>query len=477
MKFLDGSAGGRRNFAGRSGFIRLMRPKLATVLLALTLLAPASAHAAGTLDHDFGHGGKTITDIPLGVPWSQAEVKVAEAPDGDLVAAVGSKVLTYTAAGELDQEFGERGIVKVAVPGSARFELGDVVVDREGRIDLIGTALTGASSSGRGRSEAAILRYLPDGRPDPTFGKDGIVTSTFGLRSRSLGGGAAVRASLAAVDGRGRITLALATAEEGPWCAGASQESLARGVVRLKPDGAVDSSFGVGGIAPVGPIGTVAALAPSPSGFSLAGPLPRSCRHGARTAVLALDHSGHRRRGFADRGVRLFTGKAASIAVDRRGRTVVLFKEGKDRVASSGRHFKIARLLPDGGLDPSFSGGWLYYNGVGPLYRWSSVVSEPGGALVLVGTLIKPLSPAKQRGAVRFHRWMVAEPLRPDGLQGNWFGWLGYVAINRFGFGADATATDALVDAEGDLIMAGTARRTGPAESSGLALARLELRH
>jgi uncharacterized delta-60 repeat protein len=452
------------------------KPTWLLVLLVL-LLAPSSAAAAGELTRGFGEAGKVFTPLRFGVPWSRVAVHAALAPDGDVVAAVGNKVAVYTTDGILDPGFGEQGLVHVTLPGGARFQLGDVAVDPQGRIVLIGTAVTRRPGH-VSQMDAAVIRYLPEGRRDPSFGKDGVVSGGFGLRPETSAGGASVGATLGSVDEEGRITFVVESGDKEAGCGDRDGTRLrARAVVRLTADGALDRSFGSGGTAPLAPIASVAGLTRSSGGgLVLAGSLARACGSAPRSAAITLDAHGHRLSGFADHGVRTFTGTAAAVTVDPQGRTLVLFKEKRKRGTANVSLTKLVRLLPDGELDPSLSGGWVYYETTGPLYSWSSVLAQPAGGIVLVGTLIKPLPAAKQRGAIRFHRWMMAMPIRPDGFVAEEFGLLGYLAITRLSREDDAAATDALVDSAGDLIMVGAARRPGPAPNTGLALARLELR-
>jgi uncharacterized delta-60 repeat protein len=449
---------------------------LLAAVIAVLVAAPA-AHAAGELERHFGEGGKAVLPLPLGVPWHQADVHLATAPDGDIVEAAGDVVVRFSASGSLDPAFGERGLVNVALPGRARFELGDVGVDPEGRVVLMGTALTG--SGAKARSSAAVLRYLPDGQLDSSFGSGGIVIGTFGLRSESLGGITAVRASLGGVDQQGRITFVLSTSEEEARCGGPAQATTrTRALARLTPAGALDPTFGKGGITRIAPLESVAQIALGKGGGAiLAGSVRSRCTSGPESAALSIGADGRRRLGFADRGVRRFPGRIASITLDGSGRTVVLFKEKRERGTADQNLTKLLRLLPDGELDPDFSGGWVYYESTGPLYKWSTPVVEPGGGIVLVGTLVRPLPENKKQDGIAVHRWVMAEPIRPDGQLGSGFGWLGYISIMRFGSTGDATATDAVVDSEGELLIAGAIRKPGLAPEGGLLLARLELRH
>jgi uncharacterized delta-60 repeat protein len=146
-----------------------------------------------------------------------------------LLAAVAAVLLLPASASakrsnELDQSFGNHGRAVAALDfGGRRFwyavhvysaltPAGDVV-------------LAGSNSNGIG---AQIVRYLPSGLLDPNFGQGGL------LRIDSVEGGEFGMADLT-VDSLGRIVL---TGGAGP--------SWRAVVMRLKPDGAPDPTFGGG---------------------------------------------------------------------------------------------------------------------------------------------------------------------------------------------------------------------------------------
>jgi Domain of unknown function (DUF5122) beta-propeller len=155
----------------------------------------------------------------------------------------------------------------------------------------------------------------------------------------------------------------------------------------------------------------------------------------------------------------------------------MLFEE-KQKPARDEHVTKLVRLLPNGDRDPSFDkNGLIVYEFQGPLYKWSSLLVTPSGRLLAVGTLIRPLPPKKRKDGVRFHRWFMAWPLQESGEQAGGFGWLGWLAITRFNSRSDAAASDALIGADGNLLIAGTAREPTLAPKGGFALARYELWH
>jgi uncharacterized delta-60 repeat protein len=127
----------------------------------------ADAAAAGSVDPTFGEQGKVLTLIP-GCPTGMVVL-----PDGRLLisaTAEGTAVARLTAGGMLDPTFGAAGTA--ALPTVASVHLvpaTNLVRLDDGRIMLAATAMPQM-----GASYIALLRYLPDGTLDVSFGEAGV---------------------------------------------------------------------------------------------------------------------------------------------------------------------------------------------------------------------------------------------------------------------------------------------------------------
>ncbi|HEX2265427.1 MAG TPA: hypothetical protein VHH14_04005 [Solirubrobacterales bacterium] len=454
-----------------------MKKILLLSLLTVTAALPAPALAEpGEFDESFGFGGKVATDVNFSDPWSWVRVQVAEAPDGGILVAGDAKIARYLPDGRLDPSFGRGGIRQVEVadrrndPENLRLRIADLGVDGEGRVILVGTAgRTGNTSPPPHPSFATVLRYLPNGELDPSFGGgDGIVVADFGLPPAPGSRVHSVTATLGAVDAGGRITLIAGTRQRGSRC-GAQPDLLRRDrlIVRLTPEGTLDRSFGDRGTQDIEPLETITTMALHPNGGIVLAGVPRGCAKGPRTALIRLHSNGSRLRWFGLLGTLRLTGAVASIAIDPRRRIVVLFQSRQLR-ARDEQATKVMRLLPDGGFDPEFEDGYVIYTTKGPRYRWNTAAIRPDGKPILVGTLIRPL-------AKGFHRWFLAVPLRDSGRLEDNLSWRGWAWITRFDESADAAASEALIDSQGRLLIAGTARWPRFAPRGGFALARFEL--
>jgi uncharacterized delta-60 repeat protein len=129
--------------------------------------------------------------------------------DGKILAGGGNQIVRYLPDGGLDTTYGDGGAVTSSVPVQKMALL-------PGDALLIGTGVGGA---------VTLARYLSDGTLDASFGSGGVQTTTL-LDTINL--------NAIAVQPDGKILLAAAA-------------SLS--VVRLHPDGSVDTAFGNAGLA------------------------------------------------------------------------------------------------------------------------------------------------------------------------------------------------------------------------------------
>ena len=142
-------------------------------------------NANGTLDTAFGVGGKVRTDFPglAAVPSS-----VVIQPDGKIVVAGGAfplftflgdfKLVRYNPDGSLDTSFGKGGIVTTSFPGQGSYAFA-VALQPDGKIIAAGTDFVNFSQKDSSNTDFAVARYNPDGTPDTTFSGDGQVATDF----------------------------------------------------------------------------------------------------------------------------------------------------------------------------------------------------------------------------------------------------------------------------------------------------------
>ena len=183
---------------------------------------------SGALDPTFGSGGKVSVAVGSSTDYVGA---VALQADGKIVVAGGSyngtnydiAVARFTAAGVLDNTFGTGGKVISAISGANEGAYG-VVIQPDGRI-----VIAGFSNSGNDRF--ALVRYLPDGTLDSSFGTGGVVTTHFG-HGHDVANGLTLQAD-------GKLVAA-------GYAFNGTKRNFA--AARYTAAGALDPTFGTGGL-------------------------------------------------------------------------------------------------------------------------------------------------------------------------------------------------------------------------------------
>jgi uncharacterized delta-60 repeat protein len=186
----------------------------------------------GRLDPTFGSAGKAIARFGS-YGYAQA---VALQHDGKIVAAGSADVddfglARYSARGTLDATFGKGGRVTTNLGNRNGSPSSDkalaLAIQRDGRIVVAGaTDLRGSCGEMRCYTDDfALVRYLPDGSRDSSFGRDGLIVTPFS---------GDVEVDALAIDTRGRIVAV---------GGGSGYFALAR----YTPTGTLDPSFGNGG--------------------------------------------------------------------------------------------------------------------------------------------------------------------------------------------------------------------------------------
>jgi uncharacterized delta-60 repeat protein len=312
------------------------------LLLAFGAVAAPPTFAAGHLDRGFGHAGVAAVAVPKG----DDDIKGFEvAPDGRSYVLDGKLLLAFQADGEVDTEFGEAGRVEVATAGGGG-ETAGLALDPQGRLLVAGSVGPGGESG----YSAFVIRYLPDGTRDPSFGEGGEVDTDFGLPpDAEQPGPPSVTVSSILVDPEGRPVLGGSFGKADEFCGyGGGPEPF---VARLTEAGAIDTAFGGKGFARLRGPGVLSYLDPLPQGGTAAFATP--CSSGARVEWQAPRFSALSASGEVSPSAKElplgFTYEAP--ATDPSGRVVEVVGLPP---AAEGCESSLLRLLPDGHPDPSF---------------------------------------------------------------------------------------------------------------------------
>jgi uncharacterized delta-60 repeat protein len=368
--------------------------------------------ADGELDTSYGSGGGRRVGFDLAGGALHDELySVVVQPDGKAILAgsAGGNLATdgsdmalvrLTAAGQLDTSFGSGGRALVPFnlgPAGQRGDYGDrLALQADGKILLVGSAE--GSSADR---VMAVVRLNANGQRDSTFDGDGRAIVDFdpapfaaGVQVRQLG------------DGRILIAGAvLRLGDQGPTADFA--------LARLLANGAPDPAFGTGGRTvfafDVGGANIDAAydVVELADGKLMACGFARvNAPANNDMACMRFLDNGSPDPTFAatvlpfDRGGDL-SDVAYRTAIDDQGRIVLA---GSASTAASNANFAVARMLPDGELDPGFgNGGTVTQNSCMPLC-FPTERDNPGSALLVQddGNLLVAGRVADASGNYRF---------------------------------------------------------------------------
>jgi uncharacterized delta-60 repeat protein len=320
------------------------------------MLLPALAFgAAGDLDTTFANQGR----VALGT-YSTGD-KVALQSDGKIVATMsnGFRVVRFTSGGVLDATFGSGGFSDNAFPTGG--SPSDVVIQPDGMIVVVGYFVVGTSG------DFAVARFDSAGYLDATFGSGGTVTTAFGPNYDS--------ANAVALQADGKIVVA------GLVNQGAAP---AFGLVRYESNGSLDAGFGAGGLVTndVTPnFDSAFDVVVEPSGAILVGGLS-SAGLGTSPVLVRYDAAGALDASFGSGGVAPQTlppgGQIWGIALQADGKILV---SGVGALA-------VARLDDTGALDPTFGeGGAIEYPGIAPVGFAYDIAVQPNGSIVLAGSV------------------------------------------------------------------------------------------
>lgn len=190
----------------------------------------------GDPDPAFGSGGIVTTKV--GTKDSSGRALAIDKLGRVLVAGqaqVGQRtafsVVRYTPAGQLDDAWGDGGVVLTSFGENGNAIAYGIAVTRDNRVVVIGESESAVTTESGLRNDFALAQYDDSGRLDRRFGNGGLVTSPIGTDNDS--------ARAISIDSKGRIVTA------GISIAG-RQNAFA--VARYDRTGRIDKSFGDGGV-------------------------------------------------------------------------------------------------------------------------------------------------------------------------------------------------------------------------------------
>ena len=325
-----GAATDRRARGGRASSHALSLFVLASTLS--IAIAPNARAASGDLDPSFGSTGWLELDVykyPEGTG-------LAIQDDGKILVSIGSlasdlfAVARFLPDGTPDPSFGDHGYVRTDLWQRSSAE--DLLLQPDGAIVVAGTA----------GKRMVVARYLTDGTLDPSFDGDGKASVLFGDRTS--------RVADAALSPQGEILL-VGTAQR-TWRH--SQFAIAR----LTTSGAPDASFSGDGTVLVG-FGPCRCAGAESVAVTSGGRVIAAGWAKSSSAIAVLDGDGDLDPSFGGDGMvrSTFSSKGgwaeASAVTMTSTEKIVIAGAASVRWGPGGR---LARLLPNGRLDMTFSG-------------------------------------------------------------------------------------------------------------------------
>ncbi|MBN2351538.1 MAG: hypothetical protein JXD23_03140 [Spirochaetales bacterium] len=326
----------------------------------------------GEPDEGFGTRGRVATAVGPGDDFIRA---AAIQTDGRIVAAgtsygrngTGAVAARYERDGSLDRGFGAGGMTPV-YGGASSQSFNAVAVQTDGRIVTAGYSGTGPDG------DFLLMRFLPDGSRDPSFGENGVVLTDFGASADA--------AFALAIQPDGKIVAGGETARRGPPASG-SDFALAR----YTAGGRLDPGFGVGGKTVTEITSAddrITSLALAPDGTIVAAGYAGYGR-GADFALARYDAGGRLDPAFGNGGLRLASAGPGddvlrSVAVRPDGDIVAAgysFDGARNRITLAG-------FLRSGRTDPGFgeNGVIIVAAGAGDSYGYAVVLGRDGAVVV-----------------------------------------------------------------------------------------------
>jgi len=423
----------------------------------LTSATSCTSPLPGCLDTTFGTGGVAITNTtgsaPLIQDLDEAKAGVFMQGDGKIV-AVGISLdpsattfpntvftaIRYNPDGTLDPTFGTGGVSKLPFHAEGNA----AALQADGKILEVGFAVNGVKSN----TGMAVARWNADGTPDSTFGSGGTLVINFGSRSQYGGDAWGVT-----VQPDGKILVAGMVGTSGA-------------VIRLTPSGALDTSFGSGGVVTVAAGVFAVAVQTLISGTTTE---QRIVGAGDGLSVFRLTLNGALDTTFGPS----HTGAASAYYCGNRDMFTAITFDAANNIVAAGimstsdnraniNHFGLARFTANGIVDTgfgdlvpnssqrkgttavSFFGGWGRAWGVGV---------QTDGKIAVSGY---------ERNPDPFGNYFALARYNADGTLDTSFGTGGVVATD-FGVdpSQDASSFRLLLQPDGKIVLAGSAQANG----------------
>lgn len=346
-----------------------------TLSLIILLLTFSSIKAqSGVLDNSFGTGGFVITDVQGNFDGGtsialQADQKILVAGWSDNGSDTDFAIIRYLPDGILDNTFGNMGIVTTDFAGNT--DVGQsIVLQSDGKFIVAGYTFNG------GNWDFAISRYNPNGSLDNTFNMDGKTTIPIITNENDF-------AYAICIQNDEKILV-------GGNC-GNNLSNNDAAIVRFNVDGSLDNSFGGSGIVitNVGvDINRCLDIATQTDGKILVSGSSRNAIYDHDMTLIRYNIDGTLDTSFdSDGKVTLDFGSGKhdhgqSLAIQPDGKIIM----GGTSLDTYTSDFALARFNQDGSLDNTFGAGGKVITNISSTYDLGkSLILQPDGKIILTG--------------------------------------------------------------------------------------------
>jgi uncharacterized delta-60 repeat protein len=424
--------------------------KLTFTLIALFSFSLLHAQKAGTLDSSFGNQGKIVYTLPDNYAECyasalQTDGKIIVAGEAGYGEPTGSFFLRrYNTDGTVDISFGDSGNV-ISYFGFTEQGIYALAITSDNKIVAAGFC----NDLGL---NICMARYLPDGRLDNTFGKNGVVNS-------DLGGWEWARGMVLQPDGKILITGRVTPSPIGNFM-----------VARYSENGNLDSSFGSNGrtITDLGGDDQSGCIALQKDGKIVIGGYQAPIDNSGRNELFALARyttDGVLDESFGNKGIVLqdFTDYydiVNALAIQGDGK-IIAAGQVNGSYDYQHEYMAAARFNTDGSLDAGFGDNGL---AEAKFPRFATIGNAVGiqedGKILLGGSTYQPSADTSDFALARFLQ---------DGTPDNSFGTNGQVTTD---FGLQDDGLCLLLQPDGNIVMAGEDFTNYPPVVYSVAIAR-----
>ena len=402
---------------------------LSITVLYFSFSCLCTAQSSGDLDKTFGNGGKV--NVGIGGYYDVAKSMSLQNDGKIVVVGYGKESLTsfkglsmtrYLQNGEMDNEFGNYGVIH-RVTMDLEGEANSVVIQKDNKIVVTGYSISPATNN----EEITLIRFTENGKVDKSFGNKGFIITEVSSEKDE--------AESVAIQSDGKIVVVGSTDHK---------PTTDIVLIRYNENGSIDYSFGINGIV-ITDINSSLDIGKSIAIQSDGKIIVSGFTHIINKFFMSLlryDSNGELDPTFGNGGIIVteINGRRGKMdmAIQNDGKIILV---GPSEVENS-HHFTLLRFNNNGSLDQGFGRNGVTKTVIGNYSEAESVALDINGNIVVAGTT--------ELGNEEF----VVAMYNENGVLVPEFGFDGVVKIGFIKNSVDR-AHSVVIDNEGNIIVAG----------------------